>query len=720
MMLKLAIAVLSVSEKYSQGGIRLSRREFLGASVFAGGGLILGIHFAEEAAGDVTSSGAVLSPDAYLKIAPDNSVTIVVPSSEMGQGVFTALPMILAEELDVAWEDVIVAQAPVDAVYRNPMFNAQGTWGSNSVQGFYEPLRRTGAAARDMLIRAAAAQWGVTAESCHAERGQVIHDKTSNRVPYGEVADQAARLTPSTEPRLKNPADFHLIGSAAASKDAACKIDGSAVFGIDVEVPGMLYGAVRQSPVFGSPVRQYNKQQALSMPGVQAVVDVPAGLVVVADSYWQATKALDALEIAFEESPNANVDSRQISEMLHKAITQDGIAVNSTGKPRKAFTEASRVIEAIYETPFLAHATMEPMNCTASVGEGECTLWVGVQTPEFVRYAVAKLLGLEPAKVTLNMTFMGGGFGRRGAHDFVFHAVLASRAVGRPVKLIWSREEDIQHDLYRHAATARLKAALGPGGELLAIDARVAMKPLDIVPDPAWYCVGIIDQDYAIPNAALDFVATDYPVPVGAWRSTAYSNNTFALECFIDEIAATVGQDPYRFRRGLLSAAPRALNTLDLAAEKAGWDQPVPATRSRGIVCAHQHGAFASLAVEISVGDGMPRVHRVVCAVDCGVIINPSILEAQMQGCIHDGLWSSLHGKITIRGGRVEQGNFHDYPLTRMAEMPEIEVHLVSSDAAPGGAGELATPLLAPAIANAVFRLNGKRLRSLPFSDHRD
>jgi isoquinoline 1-oxidoreductase beta subunit len=414
------------------------------------------------------------------------------------------------------------------------------------------------------------------------------------------------------EPRLKSPADFGLIGTAAASKDAVFKVDGSAVFGIDVELPGMLHGAVRQSPVFGCEVSNYDEQQAISMPGVHAVVPVPSGLVVVADSYWQARKALDALDITFEESPNAKVDSQQISTMLHKALTQDGEVVNSTGNPKMAFADAASVVEAVYETPFLAHATMEPMNCTASVKEGECKLWVGVQTPEFVRYAVAKLLGAEPAKVTLNMTFLGGGFGRRGSDDFVFHAVLASKAVGRPVKVIWSREEDMQHDLYRHAATARLKAALGPGGELLAIDARVAMRPLDIIPYPAWYCVGIIDQDYAIPNTTVDFVATDYPVPVGAWRSTTYSNNTFALECFVDEIAAVIGRDPYSFRRELLSAAPRALHTLDLAAEKAGWDQPARAGHSVGIVCAHHRGAYAALAVEISISDGVPKVHRVV------------------------------------------------------------------------------------------------------------
>jgi isoquinoline 1-oxidoreductase beta subunit len=707
-----------MSKKNSSGRNRLSRREFLGASVLAGGGLILGIPLSGEAAGDAASH-EIRSPAAFLKITPDNSVTIIVPSSEMGQGVFTALPMILAEELDVAWEDVIVAHAPVNEIYRNPMFNAQGTWGSNSIQGFYEPLRRTGAAARDMLIRAAAAQWGVAPGSCHTKRGQVIHDKTGNRVSYGEIADQASRLTPSPESRLKNSADFRLIGSAAVSKDAACKVDGSAVFGIDVELPDMLYGAVRQSPVFGSQVSKYDERQALSMPGVRAVVNVPAGLVVVAENYWQAMKALDVLDITFEASPNAKVDSQQISTMLHKALEQDGKTVSSRGNPQEAFASADRIIESVYETPFLAHATMEPMNCTASVTDGACTLWVGVQTPEFVRYAVANLLGLEPGDVTLNMTFLGGGFGRRGANDFVIQAVLASKAVGRPVKVIWSREEDIKHDLYRHAASARLKAALGPGGELLAIDARVAMKPLAIVPDPAWYSVGLIDQEYAIPNASLDFVATDYHVPVGAWRSTTYSNNTFALESFIDEIAASAGHDPYRFRRRLLREAPRALHTLDLAAEKAGWDQPLSKNRSRGIVCAHHRGAYASLVAEISVSKGMPQVHRVVCVADCGVIINPSILEAQMLGCIHDGLWSSLHGKITIQNGRVQQGNFHDYRLMRMAEMPEIEVYLVDSDEPPGGAGELATPLVAPAIANAATGLIGKRLRRLPFSERR-
>lgn len=708
-----------MNKKKFPGRIRLSRREFLGTSVVVGSGLILGMNFADKAAGNITSSGAVLSPDAYLKIAPDNSVTIIVPSSEMGQGVFTALPMILAEELDVAWDDVIVAQAPVNEVYRNPRLNAQGTWGSNSVRGFYEPLRRTGAAARDMLIRAAATQWGVPVESCHTHNGQVIHTKTGSRVRYGEIANQAARLTPPAEPRLKSPADFRLIGSPAASKDTACKVDGSAVFGIDIKLPDMLYGAVRQSPVFGSQVSRYDEQQALSMPGVHAIVGVPNGLVVVADSYWQARKAVDALEITFEASPNADADSQQISAMLHKALTQDGEIVNSVGNPRKAFSDAANVIEAVYETPFLAHATMEPMNCTASVTDGKCTLWVGVQTPEFVRFAVANLLGLELGNVTLNMAFLGGGLGRRGSNDFVFHSVLASKAVGRPVKVIWSREEDMQQDQYRHAATARLKAALGPGGQLLAIDGRVAMRLLDLVPDPAWYCVGIIDQEYAIPNTTLDFVATNYPVPVGAWRSTTYSNNTFALESFIDEIAAAVGREPYAFRRELLGAAPRALHSLDLAAEKAGWGQSMPTGRSRGIACAQHHGSYVSLVAEVSLSGGIPEVHRIVCVADCGVIINPRILEAQMQGCIHDGLWSSLHGKITIQNGRVQQGNFDDYPLMRLGEMPEIEVHLVNSDAPPGGAGELATPLVAPAIANAIFALNGKRLRSLPFSDHR-
>ena len=696
---------------------RLNRREFLVASATAGSGLILGICFADRASGQDEFPREATQPSAYLKIAPDNSVTILVPSCEMGQGVFTALPMILAEELDVDWQDVIVAHAPVGEAYRNPMFNAQGTWGSNSIRGFYEPLRRTGAAAREMLIRAAAAQWNVPPESCHTTEGRVIHGQTGRRLPYGEIAGQAAGLEPPAEPRLRNPADFRLIGSSAASKDSAGKVDGSAVYGIDVQLPGMLHGAVRQSPVFGARVAGYDKRQALSHPGVRAVVEVSEGLVVVADSYWQARKALDALDISFEDSPNANVDSRKISAMLHKSLGQNGQVVSALGDTQAAFSGAHNTVEAVYETPFLAHATMEPMSCTADVRDGKCTLWVGVQTPEFVRYAVAGMLDLEPGDVKLNMTFLGGGFGRRGHDDFVRHAVLASKAVGRPVKIIWGREEDMQRDQYRHAATARLKAALGPGGELLALDGRVAMRPLSVMPDPAWYCSGIYDQEYAIPNMAVDFVATQYPVPVGAWRSTTYSNNTFALESFIDEVAAAAGQEPYAWRRRLLAGAPRALHTLQLVAEKAGWGRPLPAVRAHGLACIQHLGSYAALAVEVSMRDGLPVVHRIVCAADCGVIINPSILEAQVQGSILDGLWSSMHGKITIREGRVEQSNFHDYPLLSMSGIPEVEVHMVSSDAPPGGAGELATPLVAPAIANALFQLSGKRVRSLPFAD---
>jgi isoquinoline 1-oxidoreductase beta subunit len=707
-----------MSENNPPGHSGLSRREFLAVSVTAGSGLILGIYFADRTAGKEMFPGGTTKPSAYLKIAKDNSITIIVPSSEMGQGVFTALPMILAEELDVAWEDVIVAHAPVNEVYRNPMFNAQGTWGSNSIRGFYEPLRLTGAAARDMLVRTAAARWNVLPETCHTNRGQVIHDETGRRFRYGEIAEQAAVLEPPAEPQLKNPADFRLIGSPAASKDAACKVDGSAVFGTDVQLPDMLHGAVRQSPVFGSEVAGYDKQKALSQPGVHAVVEVSEGLVVVADSYWQARKALDGLNVTFEESPNANVDSQQISAMLHKALRQNGQVVNRLGDTRAAFADAFNTLEAVYETPFLAHATMEPMSCTAHVTDGKCTLWVGVQTPEFVRFAVAGMLNLRPDDVTLNMIFLGGGFGRRGSDDFVKHAVLASKAVGRPVKIIWSREEDMQHDQYRHAATARLKAALGPGGELFALDGRVAMRPLSIIPDPAWYCRGISDQEYAIPNTTLDFVATQYPVPVGAWRSTTYSNNSFALESFIDEIAAAVGQEPYAYRRRLLSKAPRALHTLDLVAEKGGWSQPLPEGHARGLACAQHLGSYAALVAEVSAQAGLLAVHRIVCMADCGVIINPRILDGQIRGSICDGLWSSLYGRITIREGRVQQSNFHDYPLMRTKDMPEIEVHVVSSDAPPGGAGELATPLVAPAIANAVFQLTGNRVRSLPFADH--
>jgi len=697
----------------------LSRREFISVSVAAGGGLILGICFPFTGAGEEAVLHSGIKPSAFLKIAQDNSVTMLVPSCEMGQGVFTALPMIIAEELDVAWEDVKVENAPVDEIYRNPIFNAQGTWGSSSIRGFYEPLRRIGAAARDMLVRAAAARWKVASDSCHTDRGQVIHTKTGRRLYYGEIAELAAGLKPPDNPPLKDPADFRLIGSPAASKDAACKVDGSAIFATDLQLPDMLYGAVRQSPVFGCAVAGFDQQQALSMPGVRAVVEVSEGLVVVADSYWQARQALEALDIRFEESPAGQVDSRQISAMLHKALKNKGQLVTSVGDTRVAFAEASNTLEAIYETPFLAHATMEPMSCTAHVADGKCALWAGVQTPEFVRLAVAGVLNLKPEAVTLNMTFLGGGFGRRGSDDFVIHAVLASKAVGQPVKVIWSREEDIQHDQYRHAATARLKAALGSAGELTALDARVAMRPLDIIPYPAWYCQGVSDQPYQIPNTAVDFVATQYPVPVGAWRSTTYSNNCFALECFIDEAAALAGQEPYAYRRSLLHKAPRALSTLDLAAEKAGWSQPLPAGRARGLAFEQHVGSYVTLVAEISVQDGMPEVHRIVCAADCGVVINPSILDEQIRGSILDGLWSALHGKITIKEGRVQQSNFHDYPLLRMKDVPETEIHVVSSQEAPGGVGELATPLVAPAIANALFQLTGKRIRSLPFSSHR-
>lgn len=705
--------------------IKVNRRTFIVSSIATAGALVLGLGLTRgmlkgsDAAADSTTFNA------FLKIGQDDTITIQVPCSEMGQGVFTALPMILAEELEADWTKVVAVTAPADKAYHYPDWGDQLTGGSHAVAGWYAALRHMGATAREMLVAAAAQEWGVPASTCKADRNVVSHPESGRSLRYGAIAEAAAKQPVPKSPTLKSVDKFNLIGHPVPRKDTPVKVDGSAIYGVDVRLPGMLTAAVKTSPSFGGRVVSYDAKKAMAMPGVRGVVPIPDGIAVAADSYWQARKALDAMEIIFEPGPFAHQSSEKIRAELIAGLEKEGVVARDDGKARATLAAANNVYSAVYEAPYLAHACMEPMSCTADVRTDACEIWVPTQWPRDTRQRVAGWTKLPLEKVQINVTFLGGGFGRRGEADFVEQAVLVSKALGKPVKVIWSREEDIAHDFYRPAAAIRFQAALDKKGNGLAFDCRVSapsiMARTDGLPvgklDSA-AVEGLADQPYAFPHARVEYVRSDLGVPVGWWRSVGNSHNAFMRESFIDELAHAQGEDPYQFRRRLLAHDKRHLGVLDLAASKAGWNSPLPAGHFRGIAVAKSFETYVAEVAEISIKDGEIKTHKVTCAIDCGTVVNPGIIEAQMQSAIIDGLTAALKGEITILDGAVEQSNFHDYPMLYIADIPEIAVHIVNSTEAPTGAGEPGVPPVAPAVANAVFAATGQRIRSLPFSKH--
>ncbi|HYT72229.1 MAG TPA: xanthine dehydrogenase family protein molybdopterin-binding subunit [Gemmatimonadales bacterium] len=710
----------------------ITRREFVSTSA----GLVLAFYLPPRpAAARVTGTEGEFAPNAWLRIGTDGVVTLTVDKSEMGQGSQTGLAMILAEELEADWSMVRLGPMP-----ENPAgwSRRMSTGGSTAIHGSWDALRKAGASAREMLVAAAALTWKVDRTECRAERGAVVHGPGGRRLGYGALARQASRLPVPESPTLKDPKDFRLIGTKIPRLDTPAKVDGSALFGSDVQVPGMLIAAIERCPVFGGKIKRYDATKAKALPGVRAVVELEAspwtgkdgawgvgcaaGVAVVADTYWHAFQGRQALEIEWDEGAAASLGSDGIRAELARLADQPGVEARKVGDPAAALAGAAQRVEAAYEVPFLHHATMEPMNCTAHVRADGCDVWAPTQNQTRAQEVAAELAGLPKESVRIHTTFLGGGFGRRLEPDFVSEAVRVSKAVGAPVKVIWSREDDTRHGFYRPASYNRFVAGLDAAGNPVAWTHRVVGTPIRLKFGPLAKGLdgslvdGAEDLPYAIPNLLVDQVAADFlPIPRGFWRSVGISHNAFVTECFVDELAAAAKRDPYELRRALLRDKPRHLRTLALAAEQAGWGAPLPTGRGRGIALAEWQPTVCAQVAEVSLdSDGTVRVHRVVCAVDCGPAVNVGQIEAQMQGGIVYGLTAALYGEITIERGRVQQGNFDDYPMLRMDEMPAVEVHVVPSTDKQGGIGEPSVGPIAPAVCNAIFAATGKRIRRLP------
>jgi len=708
----------------------ISRRDFVATSA----GLVIAFHLPSRSL-PTALDDATFSPNAWIRVATDGAVTLTVDKSEMGQGSQTGLAMILAEELEADWSTVRLGPVP-----ENPAgwSRRMSTGGSTAIRTSWEPLRKAGAAAREMLIDAAATTWKVDRASCRAERGAVVHAPSKRRLTYGKLVAKAAQLPVPKDPPLKDPKDFRLLGTRVPRLDTPAKVDGSAVFGIDVKAPGMLVASIERCPVFGGTLKSYDATKAKAVPGVRAVVALEpspwtgttgawaagcaAGVAVVADTYWQAMTGRKALQVEWDEGAAASLDSDGIRAEFLKRAEQPGVEARKDGDAAAALAGAAKRVEAVYEVPFLHHATMEPMSCTAHVRSDGCDVWVPTQNQTRAQEVAAELTGLPKEQVRVHTTFLGGGFGRRLEPDFVSEAVRVSKAAGAPVKVIWSREDDVQHGFYRPATYNRFAAALDASGSPVAWTHRIVAPPILLKFGPLDKGIdrtlidGAANLPYAIPNVLVDQVAVDLlPVPRGFWRSVGISQNAFVTECFFDEVAVAAGKDPYELRRQLLRDKPRHLRTLELAAQKAGWGTPPPAGHGRGIALAEWAPTTCAQVAEVSVTpDGRVRVHRVVCAVDCGPTVNVGQIEAQLQGGIVYGLTAALYGEITLQGGRVQQSNFTDYPMLHIEEMPVVEVHVVPSDDKQGGIGEPSVGPVAPAVCNAIFAATGKRIRKLP------
>ncbi len=698
----------------------LSRRTFLRVGSAAGAGLALGVFLPTPSHPEPETGpkGTDFVPNAWVRIDHSGNVTITVAKSEMGQGVRTALPMIVADELDADWSKVHVEQAVADDKYGN-----MTTGGSASVRTSWDRLRKAGAAARLMLLTAAARRWNVPVSECRTEEGKVYHDKTHRVLEYGALVDDAATVPVPSDPPLKDPSQFRIIGKRVLRTDTPFKIDGSAVFGIDVRVPGMLHAAVARCPVFGGTLDSFDAVKTKSMAGVKSVLAISRGVAVVAATTWEAFQGRDALSVKWNYGPAADVSSETILANLKELSTQPGAAVEKDGDP-DIVAKSERRLEATYQAPFLAHATMEPMNCTAHVTADRCEVWAPTQNPQAIFREAKRITGLPEENITVHTTFLGGGFGRRLETDFAVEALEVAKQIKLPVQVTWTREDDMEHDFYRPVSLHRLTGALDEQNNLIGLTHRVVAPSISDSRSPGSLkngmdrgaVEGADKMVYEIPNLLIDYVLARTPVPLGPWRSVFPSQTVFALESFIDELAAMGKTDPFEFRRRMMKGSPKMLRVLELAAEKAGWGKPLPPGHFHGI--AFSPPAFYVTPVaevaEVSVDNGAIKVHRIVAAIDCGIAVNPSGVEAQVEGGIVYGLAAALKEQITIKGGRVVQGNFDDYPLLTIDEMPVVEVHIVPSTDPPTGTGEPGLPGAAPAVANAVFAATGKRLREMP------
>jgi len=709
--------------------LNCSRRNFLKSSLLAGGGLILGVHIPglNGSAKAAEQGSSTFVPNAFLRIAKDGGVTVIGNHSEMGQGAYTSGAMTIAEELDADWTKIRVEPAPVDPAYNHPIYGVQITGGSTSTWSEWDRLRKAGAAARQMLLAAAAQTWNVDPSTCRTGNGHVIHASSQRRLSYGELVEKASTLTPPQNVTLKDPKDFKIIGKAIKRLDTPDKTNGKAVFGLDVNVPGMLVAVVARPPVFGGKLKSFNADKTKAVPGVRYVVEIERGVAVVADGFWPAKLGREALEIVWDEGPRASLDSRTQREEYAGLAKKTGVVAKNDGEAVSALSKASKKLEAIYDLPYLAHATMEPMNCVGDVRADSCEIWVGTQFQSGDRDAAARDTGLKPEQVKLHTTLLGGGFGRRSPLDshVVREAVQISKTVKVPVKVVWTREDDMRGGYYRPRAYHTVSAGLDGNGKPVAWQQRIVCQSIFVgTPfEPAVVKNGVeetavegaADLPYDIPNLLVEWHQAPDGVPVFILRSVGHSHTAFVVETFVDELAHSAGKDPFEFRRALLGKHPRHKRVLEFVAEKAGWGKALSNGRGRGLAVHESFGSYVAQVAEVSISkDRGLRVHRVVCAVDCGPVVNPNIVRAQMEGGIVFGLTAALYGEITFEKGRVRQGNFHDYPMLRMHEMPQIEVHIVPSEDKMGGAGEVGVPPVAPAVANAVFALTSKRIRRLP------
>ena len=693
---------------------KLDRRDFVKLGVIAGSGLLLGVRIPERSDRSEPGGAVPFAPNAYLRIDPSGDVTIWLARADMGQGVRTALPMIVAEELDADWSRVRVVQADAHP----DRYGRMMTVGSTSVRGgAWMPLRRAGASAREMLLTAAASRWSVSTSDLTTEKGRVRHVASGRTATYGELAEAAASVPIPAQPKLKDPEQFTLIGTRVPLVDTRDKAMGRAVFGIDARTPGMLYATVVHPPVFGSKAGSVNDAKAKAVPGVRRVVQVSQGVAVIAENTWAALEGARLLEVSWSDT-TFSMSTPEISRELARHSDGASLSARNDGDTAAALSGAATTVAAVYEAPYLAHATMEPMNCTADVRADRCEIWAPTQNPQGTQTTAATLTGLPVDAVTVHVTNLGCGWGRRSRSDFVTDAVEVSKQIGAPVQVLWTRAEDMQHDFYRPAAHVRFEAGLDANGRPTALRARIAAQGISGgrtgIDGPA--VAGIADMHYAIPNVSVLYGRAELAVPVGYWRAVGPSQNTFFLESFIDEMAHAANRDPVEFRLELLGGNPRLKRVLEVAAEQSGWGTKLPAGRARGVALLDDRGGRVAEVAEVSIENGRVRVHKVTCVADCGQIIHPGIVEAQLSGSVIAGLTAALYGEITIEKGRVAQSNFNDYPMLRMREAPTITVHIVKNHEEPGGVGEPAVPPIAPAVTNALFALTGKRIRKLPIS----
>jgi isoquinoline 1-oxidoreductase subunit beta len=702
---------------------RISRRTLIKGSFAVGTGLVVGFHLGPMGRRAARAQARALAPNQWVSIDRDGVVTIVNSVVEMGQGSLTTMPAIIADELDTDLGKIRVTQAPANPkLYANPVTGAQGYGGSRGVRDHIDMLRKAGAAAREMLMQAGANEWGVPLSEVDTDLDTVVHKPSGRRMPYSALVEKAAQLPVPQNPRLKKPDQFRYMGKLMHRRDTPLKVNGSAVFGMDVVVPGMLIASIERCPVFGGKVKSFDATAAKRIKGVKDVVEVTNGVAVVADSFWTAQRGRKALKVVWDEGPVASVTSASIRQGYVAAATQAGQVARNDGDADKALAAGAKTVEAVYEVPFLEHACMEPMNATAFVKPGSCEIWAPTQSPGSTQVTGSKVSGVPVEKVIVNTTYLGGGFGRRGEQDFILDALETSKAVGAPVKVMWTREDDIQHGFYRPATYNVFKAALDAQGAPVAWWNRVVGPGILVQKGRAQAGTidgaameGVRNMPYDIPNVHVEWVNKDYGVPLGFWRSVGPSQNGFIVESFVDEMAKAAGKDPVEFRRGLLGKSPRHKAVLELAAAKANWGSPPPAGRARGCAVMFSYGSYVAHVAEVSVArDGKVKVHKLVGAIDAGFAVNPDQVKAQMEGGGIYALTALLYGEITIDRGRVVQSNFDNYPMLRINEAPEMEVHILNSGEAAGGLGEPGVPTVAPAICNAIFALTGTRVRSLP------